>query len=146
MARYWLFLSDPGRYHWDTLFVKGKEMWNGMKNSDALRYMKQVKKGDKVLCYHGAPDKLVYAMAEAASDSYLNPHDAAGKLLIVNLRAVQKLPRSVPYVELKTNRRLRRMKFLAKSRLAVSPLAEEEYAEILRMSGYVPPLGLSLLS
>jgi predicted RNA-binding protein with PUA-like domain len=108
--------------------------------------MRQVRKGDKVLCYHGSPDRLVYAMAEAASDAYPNPQDETGKQLIVNLRAVQKLPRSVPLVELRTNRRLRRMKFLTKTRLAVTPLAEEEYAEILRMSGYVPPLGLSLLS
>jgi len=26
---YWIFTADPHHYHWDTLFVKGKEMWHG---------------------------------------------------------------------------------------------------------------------
>src|SRR5229473_3464856 len=25
---YWIFSADPHHYHWDTLFVKGKEMWH----------------------------------------------------------------------------------------------------------------------
>jgi len=26
---HWIFSVNPHQYHWDTLFVKGKEMWRG---------------------------------------------------------------------------------------------------------------------
>jgi len=43
---YWIFTADPHHYHWDTLFVKGKEMWHGAgSKSDAIRALKQVRGG-----------------------------------------------------------------------------------------------------
>lgn len=135
MSRYWLFSADPTRYHWDTLFVKGKELWDGVKNTAAQRYLKQVHKGDKVLCYHGPPDRALYAIAIVASDPYPDPHGQDKRLLAVDLKASERLPRQVPYKELKRNRALRRLKFLAQPRLPVSPVTEEDYREILRMAG-----------
>ena len=53
-----IFSADPHHYHWDTLFVKGKEMWHGAESKpDAIRALKQVRKGDRVLCYHSTPEK-----------------------------------------------------------------------------------------
>ena len=63
--RYWIFTADPHHYHWDTLFVKGKEMWDGAgAKPDAIRALKQVRKGDRVLCYHSAPERALYSTAE----------------------------------------------------------------------------------
>lgn len=143
MSRYWFFTADPTRYHWDTLFVKGKELWHGIQSSPAQRYLKQVRKGDQVVCYHGPPARSVYALAAVASDPYPDLHEAAKRLLVVDLKAVHQLPRAVPLKELKSNRALRRLRFLARPRLSVSPLTEPEYREILRMAG-VPPSGPGL--
>ncbi len=83
--RYWLFMTDPHDYHWDTLFVKGKEMWHGASSRpDALRQLKQVRRGDRVLCYHGAPERSLYALAEVTRDPYPDPHDAEGKNLVAD--------------------------------------------------------------
>lgn len=139
MNRHWFFTADPTRYHWDTLFVKGKELWDGIQSTAAQRYLKQVRKGDHVVCYHGAPARSVYALASVASEPYPDPHRTGKQFLVVDLKAVQRLPRPVPVKELKLNRALRRMRFLARPRLAVSPLTEQEYQEILRMAG-VPPV------
>jgi len=47
---HWIFSVNPHHYHWDTLFVKGKEMWRGAGiRADANRALKQVRKGDRVL-------------------------------------------------------------------------------------------------
>ena len=142
---HWLFYADPHHYHWDTLFVKGKEMWQGAGSKpDALRQLKHVRRGDRVLCYHGAPERAVYAIAEVTRDSYQDPHDPKAKNMVVDLRSLEKLPRRVRLKELKENRMLRKMKFLKKVKLVISPLADEEYAEILRMAGIVPAPGLPL--
>jgi len=142
---HWLFSTDPRDYHWDTLFVKGKEMWRGAgTRSDVLRQLKQVRRGDRVLCYHGPPDRSVYALAEVTRDPYPDPGNPAGKSLVIDLRAMEKLPRQIPLVELRANPLLRRVKFLKNLRLTISPVSDAEYQEILRMAGIVPAPGLPL--
>lgn len=136
-GRCWLFTSDPTRYHWDTLFVKGKELWNGIRNDAGQRYLRQAHRGDQVVCYHGPPVRSVYATASVASEPYPDPHTHGKRkrFLVVDLKAVHLLPRILPLKELKGNRALRRMRFLQRPRLAVSPLTEQEYNEILRLAG-----------
>ena len=142
---HWLFTVDPHHYHWDTLFVKGKEMWRGAgSRADALRQLKQVRRGDRVLCYHAAPERSLYALAEVTRDPYPDPYDPKGKNLVADLRAMERLPRQVSLVELRENHALRKMKFLKNVRLIISPLSDEEYQEVLRMAGIVASPGLPL--
>lgn len=141
----WLLAVDPRVYHWDTLFVKGKEMWRHAGNRpDALRQLKVMRKGDRTLCYHGKPEHAIYALAEVSRDPYPDPHDPDGKKLVTDLRAIERLPRQVTLVELRNNKALRKVKFLKNTRLTICPLAEEEYAEILRMAGIVASPGIPL--
>ena len=143
--QYWIFSADPHHYHWDTLFVKGKEMWHGAgSKQDAIRTLKHVKKGDRVFCYHAAPERSLYSLAEVTRDPYLDPHDPKGKNLVADLRAFEKLPRQVTLAELRANKALRKVKLLKNVRLIVSPITEEEYQEILRMAGIVAMPGLPL--
>jgi len=141
----WLLAVDPRIYHWDTLFVKGKEMWRHAGNRpDALRQLKLVRKGDRALCYHGKPEHAIYALAEVSRDPYPDPHDPDGKKLVTDLRAIERLPRQVSLAELRANRALRKVKFLKNTRLTICPLTEEEYAEILRTAGIVASPGIPL--
>lgn len=143
--QHWLFAVDPHYYHWDTLFVKGKEMWRGAgSRADALRQLKQVRRGDRVLCYHSAPDRSLYALAEVTRDPYPDPHDDKGKNLVADLRAMERLPRQVSLIELRANRELRKVKFLKNVRLIISAISDDEYQEILRMAGIVAAPGLPL--
>jgi len=142
---YWVFSADPHHYHWDTLFVKGKEMWDGAgAKPDAIRALKQVRKGDRVLCYHSAPQRSLYSIAEVTRDPYADPHDHEGKNLLADLRAFEKLPRQVSLTEMRENPALKKMKLLKNVRLLVSLISEAEYQEILRMAGIVPTPGIPL--
>jgi predicted RNA-binding protein with PUA-like domain len=142
---YWIFSADPHHYHWDTLFVKGKEMWDGAgAKPDAIRALKQVRRGDRVLCYHSAPERTLYSIAEVTRDPYPDPHDHKGKNLVADLRAFEKLPRQVTLAELRANPALRKMKLLKNVRLIVSLLTDLEYQEILRMAGIVATPGIPL--
>jgi predicted RNA-binding protein with PUA-like domain len=142
---HWLFSVDPHNYHWDTLFVKGKEMWRGAgSRPDALRQLKHVRRGDRVLCYHAAPERTLYALAEVTRDPYPDPHDPEAKSLVADLRALERLPRQVSLTELRANPALRKMKFLKNVRLIISPVSDEEYQETLRMAGIVASPGLPL--
>lgn len=142
---HWIFSADPHHYHWDTLFVKGKEMWHGAAGKpDAIRALKQVRKGDRVLCYHSAPERSLYSIAEVTRDPYPDPHNHEGKNLVADLRAFERLPRQVTLGELRENPALRKMKLLKNVRLIVSSITDEQYQEILRMAGIVPMPGIPL--
>jgi predicted RNA-binding protein with PUA-like domain len=143
--RRWLLAVDPRVYHWDTLFVKGKEMWrHAGSRPDTLRQLKQVHKGDRALLYHGKAEHALYALAEVSRDPYPDPHHPEEKKLVMDLRAIERLPRQVALDELRENRLLRKIKFLKNTRLTICPLTDEEYAEILRMAGIVASPGIPL--
>jgi predicted RNA-binding protein with PUA-like domain len=142
---YFIFSADPHNYHWDTLFVKGKEMWHGAAGKpDAIRALKQVRKGDRVLCYHSAPERSLYSIAEVTRDPYPDPHDHKGKNLVADLRAFERLPRQVPLAELRTNTALKKVKLLKNVRVLISTITDVEYQEILRMAGIVATPGIPL--
>ena len=142
---HWIFSADPHHYHWDTLFVKGKEMWHGAAGKpDAIRALKQVRKGDRVLCYHSAPERSLYSIAEVTRDPYPDPHDPKEKNLVADLRAFERLPRQVTLAELRETRALRKMKLLKNVRVLISSITNEEYLEILRMAGIVATPGIPL--
>jgi len=120
-------------------------MWRGAgSKADAQRQLKLVRKGDRVLCYHAAPERALYALAEVTRDPYLDPHDPEDKNLVADLRALERLPKQVSLVELRANKLLRKVKLLKNVRLIISPLTEEEYQEMLRMAGIVASPGLPL--
>jgi predicted RNA-binding protein with PUA-like domain len=125
--------------------VKGKEMWrHGGEKPDALRQLKQVQKGDRVLCYHGKPEHALYALAEVSRNPYPDPHDKESKVLVMDLRAIERLPRQVTLIELRQNKQLKKIKFLKNTRLTICPLTDEEYSDILRMAGIVASPGIPL--
>jgi predicted RNA-binding protein with PUA-like domain len=142
---FWMFSADPHNYHWDTLFVKGKEMWRGASGKqDAIRALKQVRKGDRILCYHSAPERSLYSIAEVSRDPYPDPYDPKGKNLVADLRAFERLPRQIPLAELRSNPRLKKVKMLKNVRLLISSITDVEYQEILRMAGIVAMPGIPL--
>src|SRR5260370_37468684 len=101
---YWIFSADPHHYHWDTLFVKGKEMWHGAgAKPAAIRALKQVRRGDRGLGYHAAPQRTLYSIAEATRVPYPDAHDCKGNNLVAVSRAFEKQPRQVPLAELSAN-------------------------------------------
>jgi predicted RNA-binding protein with PUA-like domain len=132
---YWFFLSDPEDYHLDELFKSRKTMWDGVFGTAAQRYLGEIKKGDRIVGYHTAPEKAAVAALEAASDAYQNP-EIKDKNWVVEVKATAKFARAVPLSELKAHAKLKGMKLFHMMRpIAVSPLTKEEYEEILRLGG-----------
>jgi len=60
------------------------------RKQDAIRALKQVRKGDRVLCYHSAPERSLYSIAEVTRDPYpdrMIPRKKSG----ADLRAFERL-------------------------------------------------------
>ncbi len=133
MPQYWLFLSDPESYHYDELFGKKRDVWDGVFGALAQRYIAEIKKGDRILGYHTAPEKSVYCELRVASGPRQNP-ELKEKNLVLDVAPVRKLKRPVPLAELKGNPKLKSMTLFRFFRpIAVSPLTDAEYNEIVRL-------------
>jgi predicted RNA-binding protein with PUA-like domain len=135
LPNYWFFLTDPESYHFDELFRKEREVWDGVFGTAAQKYLAELKKGDRVIGYHTAPGKQAYGILEAVSAAYQNP-ELGEKNWVVDVRGVKKLLRPVSLAELKASPRLKQMKLFKMFRpIAVSPLTPAEYKEICRLGG-----------
>ncbi len=135
MAKYWLFLSDPGSYHYDEVFKKKSEVWDGVWGAAAQRYLAEIKPGDHIVGYHTAPEKSAYCVLEAVSAGYQNPEEEQ-KNLVVDVRGVRKFPRPVPLAAMRKNPKLKGMKLFRFFRpIAVSPLTGAEFKELVRLGG-----------
>ena len=132
---YWFFLSDPESYHLDEVFKVKQTMWDGVFGAAAQRHLAEIKKGDRIIGYHTAPEKSAYAVLEAAADAYQNP-ELKEKNWVVDVRAIAKFKSVVPLAEMKSSARLKGMKLFKMFRpIAVSPLTPAEYRELCRLGG-----------
>ena len=51
-------------------------------------------------------------IAEVTRDPYPDPHDRESKMMVADLRAMERLPRQIPLDELRNNASVRKVKFL----------------------------------
>jgi len=131
----WLFKEEPIHYGWDDFVRDGKTSWTGVKNPLAQKYLRQVKKEDRVFYYHTGDEKSVVGIAKAVTDAYDDPKDKSGKLAAVDIAPVGKLPRPVTLAEIKARMSFQSFPLVRIPRLSVMPVTEAEWAKIERMAG-----------
>ena len=57
----WLFKEEPDHYSFDDLVRDKRTVWDGVENNLALKHLRSVQKGDRVLYYHTGSEKAVVA-------------------------------------------------------------------------------------
>src|SRR6266516_912281 len=68
MPSYWIVKTEPSTYSYDDLARQKTAVWDGVKNNLALKHLRQMKPGDRVLVYHTGDEKAVVAIAEIKKD------------------------------------------------------------------------------
>src|SRR5438067_2376086 len=92
MPSYWIVKTEPSTYSYDDLAGQKTAVWDGVKNNLALKHLRQMNPGDRVLVYHTGDEKAVVGVAEVTSEAYPDPKQKDPKLAVVDLRAVGRLP------------------------------------------------------
>ena len=145
---YWLMKSEPDTFSIDDLKRKKREAWDGVRNYQARNFMRDgMRVGDGVLFYHSncaAPG--IAGVAAVASDAYPDPSqfDPKSKYfdpgssrdnprwMLVDVKFVKKLKRTITLDELKNHPALAEMTLLRKgNRLSVMPVDAAEWQYIL---------------
>lgn len=86
---YFLAKTEPSVYSIDDLERDRETVWDGIKNPQALKAVRSMRAGDKVLIYHSGGESQIVGVAEAIAEARADPKD--GKLWVVDLRYVTKL-------------------------------------------------------
>jgi predicted RNA-binding protein with PUA-like domain len=134
---YWLVKSEPDAWSWDQQVKKGAkgEMWSGVRNHTAKQNLMKMKKDDRVFFYHSNIGKEIVGVAEVIREHYPDPTDATGKFVVVDVKAIEPIPRPVTLVAIKAEPKLKDMALLKYSRLSVQPVTDSEWKMICKMGG-----------
>jgi len=132
---YWLVKSEPSAYSWDQL-VKDKETcWSGVRNYAARINLRAMKKGDEVLFYHSNEGVEIVGIAKVVKEAYQDPTIDDDRWVAVDIKAVKKLKKAVPLLQLKNDKRFANMDLVRLGRLSVQTVKPEEWELIMKMAG-----------
>jgi len=79
---YFLAKTDPETYSIDHLARDRKTVWDGIRNPQALRAIREMQPGDRVFIYHSMGDAAIMGLAKVVSAPRPDPKDA--KLTVVD--------------------------------------------------------------
>lgn len=132
--KYWLMKVEPAAYTIDDLERDGSTSWEGVRNYQARNYMRdEMKAGDRVLFYaSNAQPSGVTGLAEVSREARPEPEDPTWSM--VDIRFVEKFPRTVSLDTLKSTRGLEEMVVTKKgSRLSIQPVTRSEYDIVVKL-------------
>ena len=132
---HWLVKSEPAKYSFSDLERDGRTVWDGVRNNQAAIYLRTMKLGDEVFYYHSQEGLEIVGIAKVVRESFLDPSDATGRFVAVELAPVRPLPKPVTLAEIKATPSLAGMTMLRLFRLSVTPITPEEWRIIREMAG-----------
>jgi predicted RNA-binding protein with PUA-like domain len=131
---YWLVKSEPETWSWDSHAKAAADAWTGVRNYQARSHLNAMKTGDEVLFYHSGETKAVVGTSKVVREAYVDPTDATGKFVAVDLKAEAPLARPVTLAEIKATPALADMVLVKNSRLSVQPVTASEWVQVLKMA------------
>lgn len=135
MSSKWLLKSDPETYSFDDLLREGTTRWDGVSNNLALKNLRNFHLGDLALIYHTGEERAVVGIAEILSDPYPDPARNDPRLVVVDVKAREKLKHPVSLDEIKRQAAFRTFDLVKLPRLSVMPVSDAQWAALLALAG-----------
>jgi predicted RNA-binding protein with PUA-like domain len=134
---YWLFKTEADAWSWEQQKKKGAkgEPWSGVRNFQAAKNMKAMKKGELGFFYHTGEERRIVGIVEIIGEYRKDPSDETGRFGLVEVKAVKDVPKPVTLAEIKVDPAFADMVLVKYSRLSVQPVTPEEWKRICKMGG-----------
>ncbi len=126
---YWLLKSEPDVWSIDQqkkAGIKGAE-WDGVRNYQAAKNLKAMKKGDQCFFYHSNIGKEIVGVVEIIKEAYLDKSDKTGRFVSVKVRFLRKLKKPIKLEDIKKNKELSHLSLIKQSRLSVMPIDSKSW-------------------
>ena len=133
---YWLMKSEPDVWSIDQQTKAGLKgaPWDGVRNYQAAKNLKSMKKGDLCFFYHSNIGKEIVGIVEVIKEAYLDKTDKSGRFVAVTVRFTKKLSNPVTLEDIKKNKELSHLSLINQSRLSVMPIDSKSWKILNNMS------------
>jgi len=134
--KYWLIKSEPDVWSIDQQIKAGIRgaPWDGVRNYQASKNLRSMKKGDKCFFYHSNIGKEIVGIVEVIKEYYLDKTDKTGRFVAVTVKFLRKLDKPVSLEEIKKNKQLSHLSLIKQSRLSVMPIDSKSWKILNNMS------------
>ena len=135
---FWLMKSEPNVWSIDQQKKAGDKgaNWDGVRNYQAAKNLKSMKKGDLCFFYHSNIGKEIVGIVEVIKESFLDRTDQSGRFVAVKVKFRKKLNKPITLKQIKKNKQLSQLSLIKQSRLSVMPI-EDKCWKILNKMGKI---------
>ena len=101
--KYWLMKSEPDVWSIDQQKKAGTKgaPWDGVRNYQAAKNLKSMKKGDLCFFYHSNIGKEIVGIVEVIKEAYLDKTDKSERFVAVTVKFVEKLSKPITLESIK---------------------------------------------
>jgi predicted RNA-binding protein with PUA-like domain len=107
--------------------------WDGVRNYQAAKNLKSMKKGDFCFFYHSNIGKEIVGIVEVIKEFYLDKTDQSGRFVAVTVKFKNKFLKTITLEEIKKNKQLSHLALIKQSRLSVMPIDSKSWRIINNM-------------
>ena len=134
--QYWLLKSEPDVWSIDQQKKTGNKgaAWDGVRNYQAAKNLKAMRKGDQCFFYHSNIGKEIVGIVEVIKEAYTDKTDQTGRFVAVTVKFVKKLNRPITLENIKKIKELSHLSLIKQSRLSVMPIDSKSWKIINNMS------------
>ena len=134
--KYWLIKSEPNVWSIDQQEKAGKKgaTWDGVRNYQAAKNLKMMKKGDQCFFYHSNIGKEIVGIVQVIKEHYLDKTDQSGRFVAVTVKFLEKLKKPIPLEKIKKNKELSHLSLIKQSRLSVMSIDSKSWKILNKMS------------
>ena len=136
--QYWLMKSEPDVWsidHQKKAGAKGAP-WDGVRNYQAAKNLKNMKKGDQCFFYHSNIGKEIVGIVEVVKEHFIDKTDKSRKFVAVTVKFLKKLDKPVTLENIKKSKDLSHLSLIKQSRLSVMPIDSKSWKILNEMSKF----------
>ena len=132
---YWLLKSEPDVWSIDQQEKAGKKgaPWDGVRNYQAAKNLKSMKKGDECFFYHSNIGKEIVGIVQVIKEYYQDKTDQSGRFVAVTVKFIKNVKKPISLEEIKKNKELSHLSLIKQSRLSVMPIDSKSWKILSNM-------------
>jgi len=118
---YYLIKSEPNEYSIHDLQSDGTTEWDGVRNYQAVSFIKQWTPGDRLYIYHSGKERAIVGLAHVESEPYPDPNDDRSWMAHITFDAMLDKETQISLHTIKAQDQFQEFPLVKQPRLSVMP-------------------------
>ncbi len=127
MTTEYLLKTEPSEYSFADLQKDGETVWDGVSNPTAVKHLREMKAGARLVIYETGDRKSAVGTATVVSVNAKNPKNPQ-----VKIKVGKALAKTVSLAEIKANKLFANSPLVKIGRLSVVPLTKDQYEALTK--------------